>query len=118
MLPQCFPGKLVSKVMPRGETCSSVSCDPGRCRVPQRVRRDTFEARSVAGRGEALLDIADSLPVNVKHVPEIGSSLPSSAEVRQEARRNWNHTPLLIGRPSASNLEINTLGLQVSLWPA
>ena len=32
--------------------------EPCRCRVPQRVRRDPFEASTLAGGGKALLNVA------------------------------------------------------------
>jgi hypothetical protein len=56
--------------------------------VPQRVRRDPSDTRTLTGGGKSLLNVLDALAIDVQHIAQIGPALPGSAKVRQKTRRD------------------------------
>ena len=86
--------------------------------VPQRVRRDPSDTRTLTGGGKSLLNVLDALAIDVQHIAQIGPALPGSAKVRQKTRRDLDDATLFISPPAACDLEINPTDLKVHLRPA
>ena len=81
------------------------------------MRRNSIQARSLAGGGKSFLNVADALAVDVQPIAHFSAALSRAAQVRQESRRNLDGAPFLSGAPAASDIEINCLRIEIHLRP-
>ena len=59
--------------------------DPSCCRVPERVRRHTFETSSLTCGGKTFLDVADARTVVMQYITKIASAFAGAFQMRQKS---------------------------------